>query len=103
MQVRGEDFFGVARRRAGGIACAAVVGGDDAVAGGGEGRDHMAELVGGLGEAVDEEDGALFLHVGRGVGFNVVDPDFFRLLLQPHLTMGQLRVRCCHGWVFGGV
>jgi hypothetical protein len=41
-------------------ACAAVVGGDDPIADIGEGRDDMPELVGRFGEAVDQEDGALY-------------------------------------------
>lgn len=96
VQVGRQDFLGVACRGPGGVAGTAVVGGDDVVAGGGKGRDHMAELVGGLREAVDEEDGTLLRRAGWGFGFDVVDPDIFWFLLEPHLTMGQLGVGCCH-------
>lgn len=78
VQVPRHHGFGVAVSRFGAGACAAVVRRDDAVAGFGEGRDDVPELVRGLGEAVDEEDGAF---AGGGVGWgravDVGDPDVF--------------------------
>lgn len=58
VQVPGHNVFCVAIPGFTALARAAVVGGEDAVAGVGEGRDDTAELVAGLGEAVDEQDGA---------------------------------------------
>lgn len=50
----------------GGLAGAAVVRGDDAIARRREGLDDMAEVVGGVWEAVNEEEGAFGCFVGRG-------------------------------------
>ena len=76
VNVRGQRALGkVARQgRTRGVAVAAVVWRDDVVARFGKGGDHVSELVGCFGEAVDEEDRGL----GRGVlgfGFNVEEAD----------------------------
>jgi len=57
--VLSHEGFGEARGGLGGAAGAAVVGSEGAIAGVGEGGDDVSELVGGLGEAVQEEEGAL--------------------------------------------
>lgn len=56
------------------------------VAGLGEGNDNVAELVGCLGEAVDEKNDA-FWFVRRGETFDVEDPDFGAGLLEPDLAV----------------
>lgn len=56
----------------------------------------MAELVGCLWEAVDEEYGAFGLSSG-GKAFDVVDPDLRVCLLEPDLAMaGNGSVLGCH-------
>ena len=71
------------------------------VAGLGEGNDNVAELVGCLGEAVDEKDSA-FVFVGCGEAFDVEDADF-GVDLEPDLAVvgfgWGLRGHCLN---FGG-
>ena len=81
-----EDVLGVAVWRVGGEPRATIIGGDDAIAGLGEGRGDVAELVGGFWEAVDEEDGVLWL-AGGGEAFDVVDADLRVGLLEPDLAV----------------
>lgn len=59
IQVLCEHVFGVAIRRVGRVTGPAVVRSYYSVAGFGEGASDMAELIGCLWEAVNEEDGAL--------------------------------------------
>ena len=97
VEVGREDAFRVAGRGTGGVARAAVIRGDGVIAGGGQGHEDMPELVRGLGEAVDEEDGAFLGGAGGGFGFDVVDADFGVGLLEVDLTVGQLGVGGRHG------
>lgn len=97
VEVGREDSFRVACRGTGGGACAAVIRGDGVIAGGGKGHEDMPELVRGLGEAVDEEDGAFLGGAGGGFGFDVVDADFGVGLLEVDLTVGQVGVGRSHG------
>ena len=91
-----EDVFGVAVRRVGGVSGASVVGGDDSVAGLSEWDGDMAELVGCLWEAVDEEDGTLRLARG-GKAFDVMDADLRIGLLKPDLAVaGNWGALGCH-------
>ncbi len=83
---------------------ATVVGSYDMVACFCEGHDHVPELIGGLGEAVDEEDSA-FGGGGGGEAFGVEDADFRVGLLDPGLAVAGFRggggCHCC-GWCEGG-
>ena len=96
VEILSEHGFGVAIRWVGGVSSATVIGGDDPVAGFCERNGDVAELVGCLWEAVDEEYGAFGLASG-GKAFDVVDPDLRVYLLEPDLAMtGNGSVLGCH-------
>ncbi len=86
MQILSQHILGVAIGWVGRVSSTAVVRSDDSVAGFGERDRDMAELVGCLWEAVDEEYGALRL-AGGWETFNAVNADLRVGLLEPNLTV----------------
>jgi len=76
MQVRRHGDFVVAVAWLGRGAGATVVRGDDEVAGLGERRDDMSELIRSLGKPMDQKDGAFELGGLRRMADNGVDKDF---------------------------
>ena len=86
VQVLREHVLGVAIGRMRRVSSTAVVWSYDPIAGFGEGDGDVAELVGCLREAVDEEDGTLGL-AGGGKTVDVVDPDLRVGLLEPDLAV----------------
>ena len=63
------------------------------VAGSGKRRDDMAELVGGLGKAVDQEDGPFGRGTCKRKGLCVVEADFRVGFLEPDLAVADAGFR----------
>ena len=86
IQVLCKHVLGVAIRRVGRVPGTAVVWDYDSIAGFSEGDSGMAELVGCLWEAVDEENGTLRLARGWKTIY-IVDTDLRVGLLEPYLAV----------------
>ncbi len=96
VQILSEHILGIAIRWVGRVTGATVVWSYDSVAGFSERDSDMAELVGCLWEAVDEENSTLRLARG-GKAFDVVDTDLRVGLLKPDLAVvGNGCVLGCH-------